>query len=212
MCVCVCVSVSALTTELFVGRACNYGLCVSIHHGKRTLGQKELYNTGRGRCVNTQAFSDYGRQLSLPLSYQNKDWLTPAQPILLLLYDTNYKTWPVKTTECNQVVLHFLFHTKGRFPWVGMVPAKSSFGMTMTKILRPDLAWHTSHMLADWLARGPHFASDTHIHGLNSLSHTHVTLSNHSIKVVLYHVYSGWKYNSEIMILAVKQVGSNTTD
>ncbi len=26
----------------FAGRACTYGLCVSIHHGKRTLGQRNF--------------------------------------------------------------------------------------------------------------------------------------------------------------------------
>ncbi len=33
------------------------GLCVLIHHGKRTLGRRNFNNVGGGRCVNAQAFS-----------------------------------------------------------------------------------------------------------------------------------------------------------
>ena len=53
VCASVCLSV-CLSVWLSVFQ---HSVCVSIHHGKKDFGAKELYNTGRGRCVNAQAFS-----------------------------------------------------------------------------------------------------------------------------------------------------------
>ena len=41
------------------------GLCVSIHHEKRTLWQRNFNNAGRRRCVNAQALPFALRRLSL---------------------------------------------------------------------------------------------------------------------------------------------------
>ncbi len=40
-----------------IGPVCYIFVCVSIHHNKRTLGQKECLLGERGRYVNAQALS-----------------------------------------------------------------------------------------------------------------------------------------------------------